>query len=382
MKKNMIHTKMKLKEIAICILAVLMFLPLSTQAKKQISALKNVIGKYFLIGTAVTVDQVEGRDPKATSIITNQFNSIVAENCMKPMYLEPAKGQFCWTQADSLVQFGLDHGMKVIGHVLIWHNQTAPWMFKDQYGELPGREEMVRRMHDYITTVVGHFKGKVFGWDVINEAVLDDGSLRKSPWYRTIGPEYFKLAFKFAHEADPHAELYYNDYSMSNPPKRETVVKLIKKLKAAGCRIDAVGMQSHNGYDYPDLTEYEKSIRAFIAAGVKVQFTELDINMLPNPKHFGGAEINQEFQYDQTLNPYAKGLTQEAQKVFNSQYLAFFRLYRKYAAHVNRVTLWGVSDNNSWLNNWPIPGRTNYPLLFDRKYQPKPIVRKIIKLFK
>jgi endo-1,4-beta-xylanase len=301
---------------------------------------------------------------------------------MKPMYLEPAKGQFCWTQADSLVQFGLQHGMKVMGHVLAWHSQTAPWMFRNRYGEMPDREEMIKRLHDYITTVVSHFKGKVFGWDVINEAILDDGSYRQSPWYRAIGPEYFKLAFKFAHEADPNAELYYNDYSMSNPNKRAAVVKLIHELKAAGCRIDAVGMQSHNGYDYPDLTEYEKSIQAFIAAGVKVQFTELDINMLPNPKRFGGADVGQRFQYDKSLNPYTKGLTKEAQKVFDSQYLAFFRLYRKYASHINRVTLWGVSDNNSWLNNWPVPGRTNYSLLFNRKYQAKPVVKDILDLFK
>lgn len=372
----------KLKKITICILAVLLFLPFSAQAKKQIPALKDVIGKYFLIGTAVTVDQVEGRDPKAAAIITNQFNSIVAENCMKPMYLEPKEGQFHWAQADSLVQFGLQHGMKVMGHVLAWHSQTAPWMFRNRYGEMPNREEMIKRLHDYITTVVSHFKGKVFGWDVINEAILDDGSYRQSPWYRAIGPEYFELAFKFAHEADLNAELYYNDYSMSNPNKRAAVVKLIHELKAAGCRIDAVGMQSHNGYDYPDLTEYEKSIQAFIAAGVKVQFTELDINMLPNPKRFGGADVGQRFQYDKSLNPYTKGLTKEAQKVFDSQYLAFFRLYRKYASHINRVTLWGVSDNNSWLNNWPVPGRTNYSLLFNRKYQAKPVVKDILDLFK
>lgn len=345
-------------------------------------SLKETIGKYFLIGTAVTTDQVEGRESKATTLITNQFNSIVAENCMKPEAIEPVEGEFHWDEADQLVQFGLDHGMKVIGHVLIWHSQTAPWMFKNKYGELPNREEMIQRMHDYITTVVEHFKGKVFGWDVVNEAILDDGSYRQSPWYRAIGPEYFELAFKFAHEADPDAELYYNDYSMSFPGKRAAVVKLVKKLKAAGCRIDAVGLQSHNGYDYPDLAEYEKSIQAFIATGVKVQFTELDVNMLPSPKHFGGADVSQRFQYDQSLNPYVKGLTNEAQQVFDHQYLSFFQLYRKYADHVNRVTLWGVTDRNSWLNNWPIPGRTNYALLFDRKYQPKPVVKEIIELFK
>ncbi|MCH3994398.1 MAG: endo-1,4-beta-xylanase [Prevotella sp.] len=373
---------MKFQKFIINIFVWTAFLPISGIEGNANSTLKDVIGKYFLIGTAVTVDQIEGRDPKAASIIKNQFNSIVAENCMKPMYLEPLEGKFYWVQADSLVQFGLKNHMKVIGHVLLWHNQTAPWMFKNHCGELPNREEMIQRMHNYIDSVVGHFKGKIFGWDVINEAILEDGSYRKSTWYRAIGPEYFELAFKFAHEADPNAELYYNDYSMSNPRKRASVIKLIKRLKAAGCRIDAVGLQSHNGYNYPNLKEYEKSIQSFIAAGVKVQFTELDINMLPNPNEFGGADISQKFSYKKSLNPYVKGLSKEAQRIFNNQYLAFFKLYRKYAPHVNRVTLWGVSDNNSWLNDWPIPGRTNYPLLFDRKYHPKPIVRDIIKLFK
>jgi endo-1,4-beta-xylanase len=349
---------------------------------KNLPSLKDVLGKYFMVGTAVNVEQVNGNEPKAMEIIQSQFNSVVAENCMKPENIEPQEGKFNFENADKFVQFGLDNHMKVIGHVLVWHSQTAPWMFVNKHGELPNREEMIKRMHDYISTVVGRYKGKVLGWDVVNEAILDDGTLRESPWYRAIGPEYLELAFKFAHEADPDAELYYNDYSMAKEPKREMVVKLIQKLKADGCRIDAVGMQSHNGYNYPDISEFEKTIQAIIGSGVKVQFTEMDLNMLPNPTSFSGADVNQKFAQDPQMNPYTKGLTKEAEQKFNELYLSYFQLFKKYAEHVNRVCLWGVTDNSSWLNDWPIKGRTNYPLLFDRKYKAKPVVEGILDIFK
>ncbi len=350
-------------------------------AKKQ-PGLKDVIGPFFMIGSAVNTNQINGNDPKEVEIIKSHFNSIVAENCMKPEIIEPTEGQFNFEDADKLVQFGLDNNMKVIGHVLVWHSQTAPWMFKNKYGELPNREEMIKRMHDYIFSVVGHFKGKVFGWDVVNEALEDNGNYRNSPWYRAIGPEYIELAFKFAHEADPNTELYYNDYSMSNPGRRDAVVAMVKRLKDAGCRIDAIGMQSHNGAEYPNLAEYEKSIQAFINTGLKVQFTELDLNMLPNPSSFSGADINQKYANDPAMNPYVKGLTKEAEQKFNERYLGFFKLYKKYAAHINRVCLWGVTDKDSWLNDWPIKGRTSYPLLFDRKDKAKPVVNDIISVFK
>lgn len=356
----------------LCLLAVL---PMRSQS------LKSALGDYFLVGTALNVNQVNGDEPKAVEVAKEQFNAIVAENCMKPEKIAPEEGKFFWDDADKFVQFGLDNNMKMTGHVLVWHSQTAPWMFKNKHGELPNREEMIQRMRTHIHAVVGRYKGKIHGWDVINEAILDDGSFRESPWYRAIGPEYFELAFKFAHEADPDAELYYNDYSMNKPGKRAAVMKLVQRLKAAGCRIDAVGMQSHNGLDYPDLSEYEESIKAFIATGVKVMITELDVNVLPNPEGFSGAEISDNFELQAKYNPYAKKMPKKVEQAFNERYLSFFQLYKKYADNISRVTLWGVADQNSWLNDWPIKGRTNYPLLIDRKYKTKPVVKDIIKLF-
>ncbi len=371
---------MKRQLFSKAVVLITMLLPVNCIAGTN-PTMKDILGKYFLIGTAINADQAWEKNPVATKAICDNFNAIVAENCMKGEVIHPEENQYDWRDADRTVKFAEDHHMVVTGHCLVWHSQAPKWMFTYANGDSVSREVLIDRMYHHITDVVSRYKGKIKGWDVVNEAILDDGSLRKTPYYKIIGPDYIELAFKFAHAADPDAELYYNDYSMANPAKRDAVVKLIKDLKAKGCRIDAVGMQSHNGYNYPDMKEYEKTIQALINAGVKVQFTELDINMLPNPQSFSGAEVNQHFNYQQKYNPYVKGLTKDAQKIFNDNYLALFRLYRKYADHIERVTLWGVSDADSWLNNWPVPGRTNYPLLLDRNYKVKPIVKDIIKLF-
>lgn len=370
------------KRIISIALASLMLAPITGVAQKSQPTMKDVLGKYFLVGCALNTSYAAEQNPQATKAITDNFNCIVAENCMKGEAIHPEEDRYDWTDGDRLVKFGEDHNMTVIGHCLIWHSQPPKWMFTDKEGKTVSREVLIDRMYHHITTVVSHYKGKIKGWDVVNEAIEDDGSFRKSPYYKIIGPEFIELAFKFAHAADPDVELYYNDYSMNKPGKRAAVVKLIKDLKAKGCRIDAVGMQSHNGFDYPDLTEYEQSIQAYIAAGVKVQFTELDLNVLPQPWQFNGAGIEQHFAAgDPKMDPFTQGLTKQAQKKFNERYLAFFKLYRKYAKDIERVTLWGVDDGTSWLNDWPISGRTNYGLLIDRKFKVKPVVKDIIKLF-
>ena len=355
------------------------FLSMGMVATAQ--TMKDVLGRYFLIGTAVSTANIDSKDPRVKQAIVDNFNAIVAENCMKGETIHPEENRYYWDEADRIVKFAEDNHMTITGHCLIWHSQPPKWMFTDKEGGPVSREVLIDRMYHHITDVVTRYKGKIKGWDVINEAFEDDGSYRKTPYYNIIGPEYFELAFRFAHAADPNAELYYNDYSMAKPAKREAVCKLVRDLKAKGCRIDAVGMQSHNGTDYPDLADYEKTIDALSACGVKVMMTELDLNMLPNPKRFSGAEVSQHFQYDKSFNPYVKGLTRQAQKMFNERYLAFFKIYKKHAEQISRVTLWGLSDGDSWLNGWPIPGRTNYSLLIDRQYKLKPIVKDIIKLF-
>lgn len=344
-------------------------------------SLQSTLGKHFLIGVAVDTRLPAGQDPAAEAVVKEQFNQVVAENCMKGEENHPEVNRFDFTDGDKLVDWAERNGKTVIGHCLVWHSQPPKWMFTDANGKTVSREVLIGRMYNHIMTVVTHYKGKIKGWDVVNEAFEDDGSYRKSPYYNIIGPEFIELAFQFAHEADPNVELYYNDYSTSKPGKREAICKLVRSLKSKGLRIDAVGMQSHNGYNYPDYAEYEKSIEAFAAEGVKVMMTELDVNMLPNPEGFGGAEISQNFELQAKYNPYVKGLDKKAQKLFNQRYLDLFKIIERHKDVISRVTFWGVNDGHTWLNDWPIKGRTNYPTLIDRNNQLKPVVKEIEKLF-
>lgn len=344
-------------------------------------SLQSTLGKHFLIGVAVDTRLPAGQDPAAEAIVKEQFNQVVAENCMKGEVNHPEVNRFDFTDGDKLVDWAQKNGKTVIGHCLVWHSQPPKWMFTDANGKPVSREVLIGRMYNHIMTVVTHYKGKIKGWDVVNEAFEDDGSYRKSPYYNIIGPEFIELAFQFAHEADPNVELYYNDYSTSKPGKREAICKLVRSLKSKGLRIDAVGMQSHNGYNYPDYAEYEKSIEAFAAEGVKVMMTELDVNMLPNPEGFGGAEVSQNFELQAKYNPYVKGLDKKAQKLFNQRYLDLFKIIERHKDVISRVTFWGVNDGHTWLNDWPIKGRTNYPTLIDRNNQLKPVVKDIEKLF-
>ena len=347
----------------------------------QIPTFQETMGKYFLIGAAVNTNLADGSDPAAEAVVKAQFNQVVAENCMKGEVNHPEVNRFDFTDGDKLADWAEKNGKTLIGHCLVWHSQPPKWMFTDEKGNLVSREVLIGRMYNHIMTVVTHYKGRVRGWDVVNEAIEDDGSYRKSLYYKIIGPEYIELAFQFAHEADPNVELYINDYSMSKSGKREAYCKLIRNLKAKGLRIDAIGMQSHNGYNYPDYAEYEKSIEAFAAEGVKVMMTELDVNMLPNPEGFSGAEISQKFELMKKYNLYEKGLDKKAQKLFNQRYLDLFKIIERHKNVISRVTFWGVNDDHSWLNGWPIPGRTNYPLLIDRNNEVKPVAKEIMKLF-
>jgi len=340
--------------------------------------LKDAMGKYCLVGSALNQWQSEGQDEAATAIVDQHFNCAVAENCMKSEVLQPAEGVFDFRAADKFVDYCEQHHLKALGHCLVWHSQAPVWMFSDN----PSREKLIKRITSHIKTVVGRYRGRIHGWDVVNEAIEDDGSFRRSPLYNIIGEDFIEIAFRAAHEADPDAELYYNDYSMSKSGKRDAVCRLVKKLKGKGLRIDAVGMQSHQGMDYPDLNDYEQSMDAFAAQGVKVMITELDLNVLPNPQDFGGAGVEQNFEYQERMNPYAKGLPEQKAKEIGKRYMEFFKLYYKHRDQISRINFWGVSDAGSWLNNWPIKGRTNFPLAFDRQYKPKPMVDEIIKLYK
>ena len=220
---------------------------------------------------------------------------------------------------------------------------------------------------DLIRTVVGRFRGRIRGWDVVNEALNDDGTLRRTPWLTILGEDYLAQAFRFAHEADPDAELYYNDYALENAAKRRGALELVRRLRAQGVPVTGVGLQGHNRMDWPTLAQQDSAIVAFAALGVRVMITELDIDVLPRP----GESVAD-------LNPYRAGLPDSVQRALAQRYVDLFTVYLRHAGDISRVTFWGVADGDSWLNNWPVPGRTNYPLLFDRQRRPKPAFDAVI----
>jgi len=350
-----------------------------TSRKNKDLGLKDALKGKFLIGVAMNSDQITGKDTLSDKLIAKHFNTIVSENCMKSGPLQPIEGEFNFTLADQFVKFGEEHKMYIVGHTLIWHSQTPRWFFVDDKGNTVSKEVLIERMRKHITTVVSRYKGRINCWDVVNEAINDDGTWRNSPFYKIIGKDFIKLAFQFAHEADPKADLDYNDYSMYREGRRNAVVNMINELKAEGIKITAVGMQGHLGINNLPIAELEKSIDAFAATGVKVMFTELDLNALPTPGR-GGADVSMNIQYDSKINPYVKGLPDSVATVLHDRYADLFSMFLKHKNQISRVNLWGLTDGQSWLNNWPVRGRTNYPLLFDRNYQPKPIVETIIKM--
>lgn len=340
--------------------------------------LKDALEGSFYIGVAMNGDQILNKDSAAVKVIKKHFNSVVAENCMKSERIHPKESEYDFTLADKFVEFGEQNGMYIVGHVLVWHSQAAPWLFVDEAGNDVSREVLIGRMRDHITTLVSRYKGRVHCWDVVNEAILDDGSWRENKFYQIIGKDYVKLAFQFAAEADPDAVLLYNDYSMAHEGRRNAVVKLVKELQAANVKIDGIGMQAHFTMDFPTMEEFEKSIEAFAATGLEVHITEMDITVLPWPGERVSAEVSESYEYQQKMNPFADGLTDSARVALHNRYAGFFDLFLKHSDKISRVTMWGVNDGQTWRNNWPIKGRRDYPLLFDREYKAKPIVDYII----
>ena len=340
--------------------------------------LKDALAKDFLIGTALNTDQIEGRNLKEAEIIAGQFNAITPENSLKWGKVHPEPDRYDFAAADQFVALGQKNKMFIVGHTLVWHSQTPAWVFNDADGNPATREQLLARMKDHIFTVVGRYKGQINGWDVVNEAITENGTLRKSRWRDIIGEDYIEKAFEYAHEADPEAELYYNDYDMWKADHRDGVIRLVKSLQAKGLRVDGIGMQGHWGLDYPPLDEAETAIVAYAALG-DVMITEMEITVLPIANRDTGAEISQRVELRKELNPYPNGLPEEMQQKLTARYAEIFALFHKHADKISRVTLWGVQDGNSWRNYWPVEGRMDYPLLFDRDCKPKPAFDAVIK---
>ena len=347
--------------------------PAGGQARGAV-ALKDAFASAFKVGAALNENQFSERDTKGAALVKAQYNTISPENVLKWEQVHPRPDSFDFARSDRYVAFGEANKMFVVGHTLVWHSQTPRWVFQDEQGKPLTRDALLARMRDHIHTVVGRYKGRIKGWDVVNEALNEDGSLRHSPWFTIIGEDYIAKAFTFAHEADPAAELYYNDYNLEVPAKRDGAVALVRKLKAQGITIHAVGSQAHDRLDLPNSPAlHDSSIAALAAAGVRVNITELDVDVLPRGPRGNTADIAAGGQSGaSSANPYVAGLPDSVQQRLAKRYGDLFAVFMKHRDVIDRVTFWGVADGDSWLNNFPVRGRTNHALLFDREDSPKP----------
>jgi len=344
--------------------------------------LKAVFKDDFLIGAALNPAQFCESNVMEAALVKQHFNSISPENVLKWERVHPTRGTYDFTLADQYVRFGETNGMMIIGHTLVWHSQTPDWVFANEQGQSVSRDVLLERMREHIFSVVGRYKGRIKGWDVVNEAVAEDGTYRQSPWRKIIGPDYPIKAYQFAHEADPQAQLYYNDYGLENPQKRAGGIKLVKDLQAAGVKLTGVGLQGHYKLDtnYPTAQEVDDTIKEFSQLGLKVMITELDIDVLPSAHQSLNADVSNRRRADQRANPFPKELSAELKGQLAARYAEIFAVFLKHRRDIDRVTFWGVTDDSSWLNDWPVEGRTSYPLLFDRAGKPKPAFDRIIRL--
>jgi endo-1,4-beta-xylanase len=374
-RNRVLKTRTALKLAAVAGLMAIYVVAMSAQTP---TSLKDAYQGCFLVGAALNPAQFSGKDAREAALVKAQFNSISPENVLKWEVVHPKPDTYDFALADQYVDFGIKNHMFIIGHTLVWHSQTPKWVFEDEQGHPLSRTALLKRLHDHIQTVVGRYKGKVNAWDVVNEALNEDGTLRQSPWMKIIGEDYIEKSFEYAHEADPQAQLNYNDYSLENEAKRNGALKLVASLKSKGVPINGVGLQDHVDMNWPTLSEIDTTISEFEKLGMKVMITELDVDVLPQATSSQTADVSLNLAADPKLNPNPNGLPASVQQALAKRYGDLFATYAKHCGIVTRVTFWGVTDKNSWKNDWPVKGRTNYPLLFDRSGQPKAAFNAVI----
>jgi endo-1,4-beta-xylanase len=347
-----------MKKISILIL---LFFVDSIYAQK---GLKEYYANYFPIGVSVNPKQFD--DTFEARLIKSNFNSITAENVMKMGLIHPKEDTYNWGPADKVIAFAKKNHMKVRGHTLCWHNQVPDWLFVDSFGKEVSKEVLLARMKKHITDVVTRYKGKIYAWDVVNEAVPDttNNIYRESKFYRIIGSDYIEKAFEYAHQADPQALLFYNDYDTEKALKRDKIIALLKGLIKKGVPVHGIGLQGHWSVYEPTREALETSIKAFSDLGLKVQITELDVSV-----HVRFNEpIKEKFQGVSLFTP-------ELEQQQMDQYKMIFEVFRKYKSMISGVTFWNLSDKNTWLDRFPVAGRKDFPLLFDTNLQPKKAFR-------
>jgi len=358
---------MRLSLITSFLLVVLISCSTKNNRAIQTNGLKDFYSDYFPIGVAVS--------PRALStdeagLIVAEFNSVTAENAMKMGPIHPKENEYFWEHADSIVAFAERNKLKIRGHTLCWHNQTPPWMFIDADSNQVSKEVLLARLKDHITTVVNRYKGKIYAWDVVNEVISDkkDEFYRDSPWYKISGPEFIAKAFEFAHAADPAALLFYNDYNEINPVKRKKIIQLVADLKAAGVPIHGVGLQGHWAMNEPTRAQLDSTLTEFATLDLPLQITELDVSVYP--KEHGRRERKPEDDLTE--------FTAEKAALQAEAYATYFEVFRKHKAVLTGVTFWNISDRHSWLDNFPVRNRKDYPLLFDAELKRKNAYHKVV----
>lgn len=348
--------------------------------------LKESYNNAFLIGCALNEAITSGVDSISQTIVLKQFNSITPENVMKAEVVNPKPGIYNFKAADNFVKFGQENNLFIVGHTLVWHNQTPSWFFHDDDGNLNTPEAQIEQMRKHIASVAGRYAGKVNAWDVVNEVIDNDGSYRPTTWVNGVGngDTLVKNAFKFANKYAPDTELYYNDFNAWRPAKRDGIMRLVRMLQKDNIRIDGVGIQGHWGLNYPKTEYIEAAIDSFASLGVKVMITELDVDVLPLTKEgqiIGTGMLHHQYQleeFKEFLDPYQNGLPEEMQQKLADRYAELFEIFYRKRDKIDRVTFWGLYDGMSWKNNYPISGRTNYPLLYDKNKQAKPALNAIL----
>lgn len=334
----------------------------------------------FLIGAAVSTRALQQPLQDELDLVASHFNSITPENALKWENIRTGS-DWHWDVADKYVDFGTRNAMYIIGHTLVWHSQIPRSEFQNAEGQPLDRKALLAKMEQHINTLVGRYKGRINAWDVVNEAIDEGNGWRKSLWYNQVGPDFMEQAFRFAKQADPGAKLFYNDYNTHNPEKTAFLLPILKDYLKRGVPIHGIGMQCHHGLDYPDNKLFEDSLKAYSELGLEIHITELDFDVLPARTQTADVAATREGNSPE-LDPYKDGLPEKVAIALADRYEHFFTLMLKYQPHIKRITTWGSHDGMSWKNNFPVRGRTNYPLLFDRQLKPKLAQQRLMALAK
>ncbi len=373
------------------LLAAVLALPLisCTRKEAEYTSLKEAYADSFLIGTAVDMSIVNGTSPEAEKLLLEHFNAISPENCLKPEALHPRPGEWTFEDADAYVAYGEKHDLWMLGHTLVWHNQTPDFFWNKENGQPKSKEELIETMRSYIETVAGRYKGRIDAWDVVNEIIGEYGEYREKGWVKAFGGDGYEVvrnAFIFADRYAPDAELYYNDFNVWRPEHVNGIVTMVKRLQSEGIRIDGVGIQAHWGLNFPKTEYVEHAIDTLSSLGIKVMITELDVDVLPLTREgqiIGQSMSEAQFQLEEFelfLDPYKDGMPAEVAQQLDDRYEELFRIFHNRRDKIDRVTVWGLTDDRSWKNGYPVPARTNYPLLFNRDYTAKPALDAVLSI--